>query len=139
MADLDSIEHLVLADPGDLPGKTVQDLLAVLATLNECGVSLLVPSLGIDTVTGMTAVLDLIQAYRRAKKSEAIRAGLARARHKGRRIGRPPIPSHIRSRLMAALAQGVGIRAAARRYSVAPASVVAIRREMVGDADRLAA
>ena len=128
--NLDQIDQIILNDPGDVPGRTVEDLLAILTTLTGHDVTILVPSLGIDTGAGMTAVIALTTAYRRARKSSAIKRGQERARLAGRRIGRPPISTYIRRRILAELGAGGGVRPAARKFGVSPASVVAIRRSM---------
>lgn len=139
LTDLETVEQIVLADVGDLPGRTVNDLLSLLTSLTATGVSMVVPSLSIDTAAGSDAILDLIAAYRAAKLSQAIRRGLEKARQEGRRIGRPPIPPGVRRRIAAALAQGGGVRPVARRFNVSPASVVVIRQEMQAIADQQAA
>jgi DNA invertase Pin-like site-specific DNA recombinase len=140
LADLDQVfDQIVLADVGDLPCKSVTDVLGVLATLTQHGVSVAVPSLGIDTSTGSPAILALVAAYRRAKLSQAIRKGQAKAKQAGRRIGRPPIPPGVRRRIEAALAEGGGIRPTARRFNVSPASVVSIQRSLAANPDRQAA
>jgi DNA invertase Pin-like site-specific DNA recombinase len=130
LADLDGIEQIVLADTGDLPGKSVNDLLAVLATLTAHDVSIVVPREGIDTSNGPAALLALVAAFRRAKLSAAIRAGQGKARQQGRHVGRPPIPENVRRRIVADLVRGAGIRPTARKFAVAPGSVVNIRQAM---------
>jgi putative DNA-invertase from lambdoid prophage Rac len=138
---LDQIDEIILNDPGDLPGRSsVNDVLLALATLTEPGVSVAVPSLGIDTSTGTEAVLDLIAAYRRSKRSQAIRRGQDRARKAGKHVGRPPIPANIRRRILAELAEtGGAIRATSRRYNVSPAFVVSVKKSMTAGSSLLAA
>lgn len=131
LADLDDIDQIALADPGDLPGKTVTDFLGLLDTLSDRGVTLIVPSQQIDSGTGPAAVLALIRLYRAAKKSAAIKAGLNRAKAAGKHIGRPPIPESVRHRIVAELRGGtVSIRGTAKKFGVAPASVINIRQTM---------
>jgi len=139
LSRLDLIDQIVLADAGDLPGKSVKDLLKTLATLTAKGVNLYVPSLGIDTASGSAAVLDLVEAFRRSRLSQAFRRGQARARAGGKRIGRPPIPASVKRRILADLADGAGVRPTARRYGVSPASVVSLKQSMAVTDDRLAA
>lgn len=139
LTDLHSIDQIVLSDAGDLPGRTVNDLLNIMAVLTANAVSILVPHLEIDTSTGSAAVLELVRAFRRAKVSQAIRRGQEKARAAGRHIGRPPIPMSIRRRIVAALAEGNGIRPTARRFGVGAASVVTIRQEMLAATDQQAA
>ena len=128
LADLETIDQIVLADAGDLPGRTVGDLLGLLATLTHRSVTLVVPARDIDTSAGSPAILELVRAYRRAKLSEAIRRGQEKARSKGRHIGRPPIPEQVRRRIVTDLGGGASIRGTARKFGVAPASVVNIRQ-----------
>jgi hypothetical protein len=139
LADLDTVQQIVLTDAGDLPGKTVTDILCVLATLTAHSVTVAVPTLGIDTGAEPAAVLSLIREYRAAKKSAAIRAGQDRARAAGRHVGRPPISPIVRRKIMVALLHGDGVRITARRFSVSPALVVAIRHEMAAEAEQQAA
>jgi hypothetical protein len=80
--------------------------------------------------TTTSVVLDIVQEYRRAKLSQAIRNGQARAVAAGKRIGRPIVPGRVRDRIRGALASDGGIRATARLFNVSPASVINIRRTM---------
>ena len=138
MADLEGIDQIVLANAVDLPSRTVADLLRLLTKLSQHGIAVVVPSVSIDTSSGSAAALNLLAAYRRAKWTVAIRAGQVRAQREWQRIGRPPIPIAARSRIAAALLEGAGIRPTAREFNISPASVVAIRRELVTKSCELA-
>jgi DNA invertase Pin-like site-specific DNA recombinase len=138
MANLGEIDEIVIGNVGDLPGTTVKDLLAVLETVRGHGVNLVVGD--IDTSTGASAVLDLVAAYRRAKRGQAIKRGQDRGRRLGRHIGRPAIPEIMRRRIAATLAEGGGaIRATARRHNVSPAFVVSVKKSMALGSSLLAA
>jgi DNA invertase Pin-like site-specific DNA recombinase len=130
IASLDTVDQVVVADAGDLPGRSVADLLKTLGLLRDHGVTLHLHN--IETGATTSAVLDLIEAYRRAKLSQAIRNGQASAVAAGKRIGRPAVPHGVVSRIQAALTEGGGIRPTARTYKVSPASVINIRRAMAG-------
>jgi DNA invertase Pin-like site-specific DNA recombinase len=78
VSELAQIDQVVVGSVSDLPGKSATDLLKILATLCNHGVSLSSSRDGIDTGSGSIAVLDLIAAYRAAKRSEAIKAGQPR-------------------------------------------------------------
>lgn len=130
LAGLDGVDQIVLSNAGDIPGKTVADLLKILGNLRDNGVGLYLHEEQIDTASTTFALLDIITAYRRAKLSEAIRSGQAKAVAAGKRIGRPMVPYRIQDRIRAALTNGGGIRPTARRYNVSPASVINIRRTM---------
>ena len=128
IANLDTVDQVVLAKAGDLPGKQVADLLKTLSMLRDHSVGLYLDAEGIDTSSTSFALLDIIAEYRRAKLSDAIRAGHARAVAAGRRIGRPNVPVGVQDCIRTALAEGCGIRPTARIFNVSPASVINIRR-----------
>lgn len=130
MGDLDAMDQIVLLNVGDLPVRTVLALLKVLGTLRDHNVGLYLSGDQSDTGNTSFALLDMIDAFRRAKMSQAIRAGQAKAVATGQRIGRPAIPAGIRDRIRLALAQGGGVRPTADRFQVSPASVINIRRTM---------
>jgi DNA invertase Pin-like site-specific DNA recombinase len=130
VATLDHTDQVVVADAGDLPGRTVNDLLRLLATFRDHSVVLYILKLRIDTAGATFDLLDLIRVYRAAKLSAAIKIGQARARTAGRHIGRPMIPAGVLRRVQASLADGAGVRPTARRFNVSPASVINIRRAM---------
>jgi len=139
IASLDQADQVVVGSVGDLPGRTVADLLKILSVLNEHSVGLCLHREGIDTDDGASAILDLIASYRAAKLSEAIRKGIASAKDHGKVIGRPAVRNRVRQRIMDALASGDGVRPTARRFNVSPATIINIRRSMVAVPDRLAA
>ena len=127
-----AIDQVVVASGGELPAKSVRELLKVLGTLRDHGVSLYVHSGDIDTSMGSAfALLDIIDAFRRAKRSRAIRARQARCIAAGKVIGRPAIRPSVRTQIQAYLAEGAGLRFTARRFKVSPGSVVNIRRSLV--------
>jgi len=130
LAHLHTVDQVALSNARDIPGKTVADLLKVLAALRDHGVGLYLHDEQIDTGSTTFALLDIIAAYRRPKLSQAIRAGQAKARAAGKRIGRPIVPLRVKDRVRTALAEGGGIRPTARRFGVSPASVINIRRAM---------
>ncbi len=127
--NLDGIDEVVVGSAGDLPGKSARNLLTVLGTLRDHGVSLYLATEGINTGNASASdLLDLIASYRSAKLSRAIRAGQAKC---GKRIGRPQVPPSVRRCIGVALANGAGVRLTARQFNVSPASVINIRRSMI--------
>jgi DNA invertase Pin-like site-specific DNA recombinase len=129
LASLHGVDQIALASAGDIPGRTIKDLLAVLGRLKDHGVSLLLLTDNIDTSTGSAfTVLEIVEAFRRAKLSQAIREGQAKARAAGKTIGRPEVPDAIRYRIQMAIAAGGGIRPTARTFGVAPSTIINIRR-----------
>jgi len=130
LANLDGVDQIAVVSAGDLPGRTVNDLLRLLETLRDHGIDLFLMTENIDTASGSAAILDLISAYRRTKLSQAIKRGQERC---GKRIGRPPIPLGVVVRIRACLQQGGGIRATAKKFGVSPASVINVRRSATSD------
>jgi DNA invertase Pin-like site-specific DNA recombinase len=66
---------------------------------------------------------------------ERVRAGLARAKGEGKRLGRrPPIPAKLEDAIRAALAEPgrPGVRKIAARFGVDPGTVQRISRPFVG-------
>jgi hypothetical protein len=136
LGSLDDIDQVAVMSAGDLPGKTVKELLKVLDCLRAHGVSLYLHGECIDTSNGSAAFLDLMAAYRRAKLSQAIRRGQGKT---DKRIGRPAIPQGVVIRIQAYLLAGHGTRITARRFNVSPASVINIRRSMPTNLEQRAA
>ena len=128
IANLGTVDQIVLAEAGDLPGKHVADLLKTLGVLRDHDVGLYLHADGVDTSNASFALLDIIAAYQRAKLSDAIRAGQAKAVAAGRRSGRPIVPLEVQDCIRTALAEGRGIRPTARIFNVSPASVINTRR-----------
>ena len=140
LAGLSSIDQLAIASAADLPEKSIRGLLRVLGMLRDNGVGLYLRREGI--CTGDSAgfvVLDIIDSFRRAKLSRAIRIGQARSVAAGKIIGRPAIRPNVRRQIQAYLAGGAGLRSTARKFKVSPGSVVNIRRSAAAGLDRQAA
>jgi DNA invertase Pin-like site-specific DNA recombinase len=130
LSALDQVDEVIVASAGDLPGRNVADLLKLLGVFRDHDVSLYLHREGIDTGSTSFATLEIVEAYRAAKLSAAIREGQAKARAAGKRIGRPPIPPGVLRRIHACLLAGDGTRSIARRFNISPASVINIRRIM---------
>ena len=125
---LEDADEVIVGCAGDLPGRSTKDLLTLLRRFRADGVGLRLHQEGIDTVGGPPgAILDVLDAYRRAKLSQAIKAGQTKSAAAGKRSGRPIVPPAVRRRILMALETGRGIRPTARRFKVSPATVINIR------------
>ena len=101
---LDQVDQLVVSTVGDLPGGTVAEFLKTLGILRDHGVGLYLYDEDIDTSdSNGFMLLKLIAAHRRAKLSQSIRAGQAKALAAGKRINRPKVPRRIRNGIPSAL------------------------------------
>ena len=78
--------------------------------------------------------MGVFAEFERAMIQERVRAGLARARSEGRRLGRPPIAPALEKRIREALATPgrPGIRVIAERLGVNPSTVQRINRPFDG-------
>jgi DNA invertase Pin-like site-specific DNA recombinase len=131
LAEPHGVDQVAVMSVADLPGRTVKDLLHLLGTLRDHGTSLFLLTEGIDSSRGSAfTLLDVIDTFRSVKLSQAIRAGQVKALAAGKTIGRPRVPVSIRDRIRTLVAAGGGIRPAANKFGVAPATVINVCRSM---------
>ena len=88
---------------------------------------------GLDTTTAgkaMFQMMGVFAEFERAMIQERGRAGLARARGEGKRLGRPPIAPALEKRIRRALATPgrPGVRVIAKQFGVNPGTVQRISR-----------
>ncbi len=107
----------------DRLGRNLRHLILLIDELHALGVAFISLHEGIDATTPagrlQLHVLGAIAEFERARIAERVRAGLARARKQGRRLGRPrrPVPESV-----LAPVRGLSVRQAARRLGVSPAT-----------------
>jgi DNA invertase Pin-like site-specific DNA recombinase len=110
----------------DRLGRSLQDLVGTLGELRAAGVDLFLHQQAVDTMTpsgrAMFQMLAVFAEFERAMIQERVKAGLARAKAAGKRLGRPKIPTDEEG-ILAAIEGGVSIRKAARQFDVTPAKV----------------
>ena len=86
--------EMVMAWSVDRLGRSLQDLVAFLSELHSLRVDLFLHQQGLDTTTpagkAMFQMLGVFAEFERSIIAERVRAGLARARDEGTRLGRPP-------------------------------------------------
>ena len=90
--------------------------------------------LKIDLFLRQQGLDSVFAEFERAMIQERVRAGLARARSEGKRLGRPPIAPALEKRIREALATPgrPGIRVIAERFGVNPSTVQRISRPFDG-------
>jgi DNA invertase Pin-like site-specific DNA recombinase len=78
----------------------------------------------------MFQMMGVFAEFERAMIQERVRAGLARAKGEGKRLGRPPIDAVLEKRIREALAAPgrPGVRKIAARFGVNPGTVQRISR-----------
>jgi Resolvase, N terminal domain len=115
-------------------GRSLQDLVGFLSELRALGVDLFLHQQGLDTTTpagkAMFQMLGVFAEFERAMIQERVRAGLARAKSEGKRLGRPRIPAEVEERIRKALSipGRPGVRKIAERFGVDPGTVQRISR-----------
>src|ERR1700746_780344 len=104
---------MVMAWSVDRLGRSLQDLVGFLAEIHALGVDLYLHQQGIDTTTpagkAMFQMMGVFAEFERAIIVERVKAGLARARAQGKRLGPPTLPATTQQRVRERLAQGMGI------------------------------
>jgi DNA invertase Pin-like site-specific DNA recombinase len=79
----------------DRLGRSLPDLVHFMGELHRLGLDLYLHTQGLDTTTpggrAMFGMLGVFAEFERAILQERVKAGLARARAEGRRLGRPRI------------------------------------------------
>ena len=122
---------MVMAWSVDRLGRSLQDLVGFLSELHPLKIDLFLRQQGLDTTTpagkAMFQMMGVFAEFERAMIQERVRAGLARARSEGRRLGRP---KRIREAL--ATPGRLGIRVIAERLGVNPSTVQRISRPFDG-------
>jgi len=125
---------LVAAWSVDRLGRSLQDLVGFLGELHAKGVDLYLHQQGLDTSTpagrAMFQMMGVFAEFERAIIVERVKAGLARARAQGKRLGRPMLPAPTQQRVRERLMQGMGILRVARTVGVGVSAVQRIKASM---------
>jgi DNA invertase Pin-like site-specific DNA recombinase len=125
---------VIMAWSVDRLGRSLQDLVGFLSELHALRVDLYLHQQGIDTTTpagkAMFQMMGVFAEFERAMIAERVRAGLARAKSEGKRLGRPPIAPALEERIRKALATPgrPGVRKIAKQFGVDPGTVQRISR-----------
>jgi len=125
---------MVMAWSVDRLGRSLQDLVGFLSELHALKIDLFLRQQGLDTTTpagkAMFQMLGVFAEFERSMIRERVRAGLARAKSEGKRLGRPRIAPELEERIRKALATPgrPGVRKIAERFGVDPVAVQRISR-----------
>ena len=132
---------LVAAWSVDRLGRSLSDLVGFLSDLQGQNCDLFLHQQAIDTSTPsgkmLFQLLGVFAEFERSMIVARVRAGQERARAKGIRMGRPPMPASRLEKVKRALKDGLSIRAAAAATGVSTASIQRIKRSMRGQENRL--
>ncbi len=118
---------VVMAWSVDRLGRSLQDLVAFLGDLQASDVDLYLHQQGVDTTTpggkALFQMMGVFAEFERAMMRDRIKAGLARARAQGKRLGRPPVPPEVEQAIRDARAEGKGMLKIARELGVGTTTV----------------
>src|SRR5215213_5021175 len=105
---------VIMAWSVDRLGRSLQDLIGFLSELHALRIDLFLRQQGLDTTTpggkAMFQMMGVFAEFERAMIQERVRAGLARAREAGTRLGRPTVGEAVETRIRQFKAAGVGLR-----------------------------
>jgi len=111
----------------DRLGRSLQDLVGFLNELHSVGCDLYLHQQGIDTTTpvgkAMFQMCGVFAEFEKAMIVERVNAGLARAKAKGIRLGRPTIKDNARQRVLDGRAAGLSLRKIAATAGVSVGTV----------------
>jgi DNA invertase Pin-like site-specific DNA recombinase len=125
---------VVMAWSVDRLGRSLQELVTFLGELHAIHIDLHLHQQGIDTTTpagkALFQMMGVFAEFERSMIQERVRAGLARARSEGKRLGRPTIPQAKEDAIRTALSQPgrPGVRVIAKQFGVDPSTVQRISR-----------
>ncbi len=113
---------VVMAWSVDRLGRSLKDLVLLFEELKASGVDLYLHQQAVDTSTpagkALLQMAAIFGEFERAMLVERTKAGIARARRQGKRLGRPPTTPKIEARVRALRAEGMGMVAIARRLGI---------------------
>jgi DNA invertase Pin-like site-specific DNA recombinase len=118
----------------DRLGRNLRHLVLLLEDLHALGIGFASLNEGIDATTPagrlQMHMLAALSEFERGRIQERVRAGLARARANGKRLGRP---EHRLSGADLVRTSGLSVRAAARALHVSPALISKLRSQNLVD------
>lgn len=113
---------LVAAWSVDRMGRSLQDLISTLSELHSLKVDLYLHQQAVDTTTpagkALFGMMGVFAEFERAILSERVRAGLARTKAKGTKLGRRPVGKDIEDRIRKLRAAGLGMLKIGRQLGV---------------------
>lgn len=111
----------------DRLGRSLKDLVSFLTDIQTQGIDLFLYQQALDTSTptgrAMFGMLSIFGEFEAAMIRERVNAGLVRARAKGKRLGRPPVPRFKVDKVLEARGRGLGIKRVAAEVGVGVGTV----------------
>jgi len=118
----------------DRLGRSLQDLLQFLGDLHAVDVDLYLHQQGVDTTTpsgrAMFQMMGVFAEFERSMIQERVKAGLERAKAKGKTLGRPKVTVEKEQAIIDLRKQGKGIRKIASELGVGVGTVQRVVKEI---------
>src|SRR5437763_10133385 len=125
----------IMAWSVDRLGRSLQDLIGFLSEIHALKIDLYLHQQGLDTTTptgkAMFGMMGVFAEFERAMIQERVRAGLARAKAEGKRLGRPKLNQVTENAIREALRhkKRPGILKIAKEFGVGTSTVQRIAAE----------
>ncbi len=124
---------LIMSWSVDRLGRSLQHLVTFLAEIHAKGVDLYLHQQGVDTSTpagkALFQMCGVFAEFERSMIQERVKAGLARARAQGKKLGRPRVAASVERKVRVARTKGMGIKAIARKLGIGTGTVQRIVKE----------
>jgi DNA invertase Pin-like site-specific DNA recombinase len=118
---------MVAAWSVDRIGRSMPDLVQFLTDIHASNADLYLHQQALDTSTpsgrAMFQMMGVFAEFERAMIQERVKAGLARARADGKRLGRPTVGDDMEARIRALRADGMGIVKVAKTLGIGVSAV----------------
>ena len=124
---------LIMSWSVDRLGRSLQHLVTFLGEIHAKGVDLYLHQQGVDTSTpagkALFQMCGVFAEFERSMIQERVKAGLARARAQGKKLGRPRVTASIERKVRTHRTKGMGIKAIARKLGIGTGTVQRIVAE----------
>lgn len=118
---------LVAAWSVDRIGRSMPDLVSFLTELHARGADLYLHQQALDTSTpagrAMFQMMGVFAEFERSMIQERVKAGLARTKAAGTKLGRPTVGGDVEARIRALRAEGMGILKVAKTLGIGVSAV----------------
>ena len=118
---------LVAAWSVDRLGRSLQDLIGFLQELHGAGVDLYLHQQALDTTTpggkAMFQMMGVFAEFERSMISERVKAGLARTKAKGTKLGRPTVSKEREAQILELRSDGMGMIKIGKELGVGTSTV----------------
>ncbi len=124
---------LIMSWSVDRLGRSLQHLVTFLGEIHAKGVDPYLHQQGVDTSTpagkALFQMCGVFAEFERSMIQERVKAGLARARAQGKKLGRPRVAASIERKVRTHRTKGMGIKAIARKLGIGTCTVQRIVKE----------